>query len=172
MKAFDCGFLSLVFHGHLNPSGRDLQVDIDKAHRLVGQLQRSHERVLVPMPALSELLVRISDPETFLARLKTEHFYKIADFDEIGAIELAAVARKFGLMGKKRGSASPRTPWQKVKLDRQIVAISKVHKADTIYTCDKQVPNIAKDFGIDAKLPGELFCAPATHRPRFPRDVF
>lgn len=172
MKAFDCGFLSLLFQGHLSPQGSDSREDVDKAQQLHAQLKLSHERVLIPVPALSEFLVRISNPQAFLRRLKTEHFYRIADFDDVVAIELAAVARKFSLSGNKRGSADPGMPWQKVKVDRQIVAISKVHMADTIYTSDRQVVNIARDFGIDAIMPCDLSPPHTTQRPRFPRDSF
>jgi hypothetical protein len=40
------------------------------------------------------------------------------------------------------------TPWQKVKYDRQIVAISKVHKVHTIYSNDDHVRVIAENLGI------------------------
>ena len=171
MKAFDCAFLSLLFHGHLIPPGAPFQENVEKAERLFVDLKKRGERGVIPMPALSELLVRIDDHEAFLGLLGSDHFYKIVDFDELGAIEIAAVTRKAIQAGNKRGLADPRAFWQKVKLDRQIVALAKVWKADTIYTDDRGVVNIAREFGIDAKTPADLFVAPTTRRPRLPRDI-
>jgi hypothetical protein len=43
-----------------------------------------------------------------------------------------------------------------VKLDRQIVAISKLHKVRAIYSDDEDVKNIADDIGIKTIATWEL----------------
>jgi hypothetical protein len=48
--------------------------------------------------------------------------------------------------GGKRGKA--KGPWSKVKVDRQIVAIAKVHGAETIYSDDGDVRSLGEDSGI------------------------
>jgi hypothetical protein len=58
-------------------------------------------------------------------------------------MELLATAR-----GGKRLPAPAETPWQKVKYDRQIVAISKIHNAHTIYSNDDHIRAIAEDMRI------------------------
>jgi hypothetical protein len=60
-------------------------------------------------------------------------------------MELAARGR-----GHKRYPVATTTPWQKVKLDRQIVAISKLHGARTLYSDDGDVKTMAEDVGIKA----------------------
>jgi hypothetical protein len=49
--------------------------------------------------------------------------------------------------GKKGGSDAP---YQKVKFDRQIVAIAKVNRAHTIYSDDADVRKFATKAGIKA----------------------
>ena len=52
--------------------------------------------------------------------------------------------------GSKRTPARVEAPWQKVKFDRQIVAIAKLHKAHTIFSDDADVKTLAEDIGIKA----------------------
>jgi hypothetical protein len=66
----------------------------------------------------------------------------------MAAVELAAMELMATAKGAKRKPASPDTPWQKVKFDRQIVAISKLHGAHTIYSDDRDIRSIAEDIGI------------------------
>ncbi len=41
-------------------------------------------------------------------------------------------------------------PWNKVKFDRQIVAIAKVHQAHTVYSDDRKLRNSARKVGLTA----------------------
>ena len=58
--------------------------------------------------------------------------------------------------GNKRHPLPATSPWQKVKIDRQIVAISKVHQVKTIYSDDSDVRKIAEDVGIKTVSTWEL----------------
>jgi len=62
--------------------------------------------------------------------------------------------------GDKRGGTEG--TWAKVKFDRQIIAIAKVHRVSAIYSDDKDVKAWAEQHGIrvvrleDIELPPEL----------------
>lgn len=81
--------------------------------------------------------------------------FRIEPFDTLAAIELAAMTRTALASGDKKGGVD--APWQKVKFDRQIVAIARVTRATAIYSDDKGVIAAAKMLGINtiglAELP-------------------
>ena len=56
--------------------------------------------------------------------------------------------------GDKRAGSS--APWQKVKVDRQIVAIGVVGRASTIYADDQDVVRLAKVAGLATVSSWEL----------------
>ena len=70
--------------------------------------------------------------------------FNIASFDTRAAIELADINRKAD--GDKRSGTDE--PYQKIKIDRQIVAIAKVAGARTIYTNDKGLRTFAREAEI------------------------
>ena len=74
----------------------------------------------------------------------------------MAAVELAALELLARKKGNKRYPASDATPWQKVKFDRQIVAISKLHQVKTIYSDDNGVRSIAEEIGIKTISTWEL----------------
>ena len=49
---------------------------------------------------------------------------------------------------KRSGRPKELTPWQKVKFDRQIVAIAKVRGATEIYSDDQDIATFGADAGI------------------------
>ena len=123
----------------------------ERAHDRVGELMRSlneeGEKILVPTPALSELLVIASeDGPQYLAELNTSSVFRIVDFDQRAAVEAAATTAKAIAAGDKRGGSE--ATWTKIKFDRQIVAIAKVNGATTIYSTDSDIER----FGEQAKL--------------------
>jgi len=65
----------------------------------------------------------------------------------MAAVELATMTREAIRAGdKKDGSASP---WQKVKIDRQIIAIARSRGATTIYSDDEGLAKFASIVGIE-----------------------
>ena len=66
-------------------------------------------------------------------------------FDQKCASELAILNRTLFAGEDKKNRAEA---YQKVKLDRQIVAVLKVHGATAIYTDDKRLANRAQMCGI------------------------
>jgi hypothetical protein len=85
--------------------------------------------------------------------------FSIEPFDTRAALEVAAMSREAIIGGNKRGNSVD--PWQKVKFDRQIVGIAKVHGALEIYSDDDGIGAICHRVKIkviklaDMPLPPE-----------------
>jgi hypothetical protein len=115
---------------------------------LITTLEKSRSKLIVPTPALSEVLVRAAPAEAprLVEEINKAAVFHIAPFDALAAIEVAAMTRTAVDRGDKRSGS--RETWAKVKYDRQIVAIARVAQATVIYSDDHGVRAIAKDAGI------------------------
>lgn len=83
----------------------------------------------------------------------------LRSFDERAAIELAAMElADRDKVGKNAGSDAP---YQKVKFDRQIVAVAKVNGAHTIYSGDDDVRKFATKAGVKVVSTRELAIPPS-----------
>lgn len=60
-------------------------------------------------------------------------------------------------------------PWQKVKYDRQIVAVAKTERAAVIYSTDKHIHEHAKLWGIRVMHLADL---PFAGMPTLQSDIF
>ena len=141
-------FDSVMLSMFLDPNAKPPQpVDRPKARIefLVQTLSEAHGKILIPTPALSEFLT-MPDAEIYLPELENSDVFEIVPFDTPAAIENAAQTRKAIAEGDmKSGATGPR---QKVKVDRQIVAIAKFHKVDCIYSDDADVLKLGQAANI------------------------
>ena len=166
--AFDASILlPLLFPEVQGPIDAATKEPIDhcreRIDQLVLDLEKSHTKVIIPTPALSEILVHAdSAGPKYLEQLRQSRAFKLEPFDERAAAEVAMMIRAdLKKLGKKRGRQIQDT-WAKVKFDRQIVAIAKVNGAATLYTEDRGVRSFAEDSGIavvgimDLPLPTEM----------------
>jgi len=127
----------------------------DRITFLIGELEKRKEKIIVPTPALSELLVHADQAgPDYLDILNRHAAFKIADFDQRAAVEVAAATREALAGGDKRGGSD--SSWGKVKFDRQIIAIARVEGATTIYSDDSDITRFAKHFGIAVVRVGDL----------------
>jgi hypothetical protein len=119
----------------------------ERIEYLIRELEKGREKIIVPTPALSELLVRAGDagPE-YLDILGKAATFKIVDFDQRAAVEVAAATREALDIGSKKGGSE--SSWAKIKFDRQIIAIAKVEGASTIYSDDGDIVRFSKSTGI------------------------
>jgi hypothetical protein len=78
----------------------------------------------------------------------------IEPFDLRASLELAAMNRDALGGGNKRGNST--STWAKVKFDRQIMAIAKVHGVTTVYSDDGDVRSIGERAGIKVVSVGDL----------------
>jgi predicted nucleic acid-binding protein len=146
MVVFDANFLIYFLDSKIKDGvGNNPRIDY-----LVETIQKSGERIVVPTPALAELLVKAGKAgPRYLEIVARSKFFRVAEFGERAAVEAAALTREAIAQGDKRG-ATPKAEWAKVKFDRQIVAIARVVGANAIYTNDKQLALHAKAIGIEA----------------------
>lgn len=151
--AFDNTMLSIL----LNPNCR---VPIDpttqsalthyqeRAKGLLRDLQKKRWKVILPAPALAELLTAIG-PEAgqYVDLVSRSSVFQVAAFDTRCAIELASINRNYFQKGIKKGG---KEPYQKIKIDRQILAICKVNGCSAIYTDDINLAKKFTDAGLEA----------------------
>jgi hypothetical protein len=147
MVAFDTTFLTLMFVPGAKHPIADAKNRVDF---LFADLSGRGDQILIPTPALSEILIRAGKARNaLLQKLIKNVRFKIAAFDLRAALELsvmtdAAVTRR----DKRDGLAGT---WTKVKFDRQIVAIAKVERASCIYSEDADVHSIGSREGMPVK---------------------
>jgi predicted nucleic acid-binding protein len=154
MVLFDTTVLSLMLHPSAKPpkdsQGRPVERAPDRIENLVRKLEEAKTKIIIPTPALSELLV-VAGPEgaKYLTEINNRSCFKVSDFDQRAAVEAAIQIRHALKLGDKRQGTS--ATWAKVKFDRQIVAIAKVEGVKTIYSDDEDVEKYGKALGIEVK---------------------
>lgn len=152
--AIDCNFL-VAF------TAKDTTED--DRYRLNHFLERAAKTrsvVVVPMPAFAEYLVRAERAALpIVEELEHKRHVRLMPFDRMAAFECSGMtAAALGRGNKRDGSSDA---WQKIKVDRQIVAIAKAAGARLIVSCDQDVQGNAARVGIhscaiaDLPLPAE-----------------
>jgi hypothetical protein len=160
MVVFDNSIFCLLLHPDAKPrSGVDRAKD--RVQHLIDTLRDSKEIAIIPAPVLSEFLVFAGkDGPAYLVKIRENSSLRIEPFDERAAIELADLEIAARTSGDKRGSAAG-AEWQKVKFDRQIVAITRVHGASVIYSDDPHIAAHGKDCGVRVLALGDLDLPPS-----------
>ena len=106
-------------------TGKPVERFRDRIDHLVARLEQNRTKIIIPTPVLSEILVRAgtAGPD-YLAQINAKAVFRTVAFDERAAVEVAAMTRKALDASDKRGGVDG--TWNKIKYDRQIVAIAKV----------------------------------------------
>ena len=130
----------------------------DNRARIEYFLERAEKakcKVVFPMPAIAEYLVGADLAGVdFLNRLDKKACLIMADFNRAAAFELSQIDRAALNTGDKKDETV--APWQKIKIDRQIVAIGKSLGARLVISADNSVRNNALRVGMDALAIEEL----------------
>ena len=153
MVSFDSTFLTFLFI----PNAKcEVERARERVDYLIGSLQGSGERIVIPSPALAELLIAVGHSRSqILHELTHSPKFLIAPFDTKAALELSLFAETIRKQaGKKRGESGG--TWAKVKFDWQIVTISKVQNVSTVYSEDPDIKKLAASVGIKAKSVADL----------------
>lgn len=147
MVLFDADFLGILLHPNprapLDPTTQKPIPRLkERLEHLVSTFEKVREKILIPTPALSEVLAIAGDMASeYVAELSSSTCFEIAPFDQVAAVEAAIAAYEAKQRGgKKAGSTST---WAKIKFDRQIVAIAKVRGVNTIYSNDEEIRKAA-----------------------------
>ena len=166
MVCFDSGFLAILFNPdpgipHDPSTGQEVPHAKQRIEFLVDTLSKEDEQILIPTPALSEVLIALGKTAASQAvdEIHGESAFKVEAFDERAAIELALMSEL--VPGQKKRKEQEGT-WAKIKFDRQIVAIAKVNGVSSIYTTDKDVRNLAISQGLTAIALHDLPLPPPT----------
>ncbi|MCY4593907.1 MAG: hypothetical protein OXC19_03815 [Bryobacterales bacterium] len=123
----------------------DAKLRID---HLISTLEKKGKTIVIPTPALSEVLVHAGSagPE-YLKILNSSSCFRIADFDQRAAVELAAMTHEALEGGDLRaGTDATRA---KLKFDRQIIAIAPVQNQTTIYSDDADIAKLADKLDLE-----------------------
>jgi len=97
---FDNTFLSILLNPHagipLDPAtGQPVLMAKQRAEFLVETLGRARQKVIIPTPAVSELLTVIGpDAQQYLTIIARSRLFELASFDARCAIELALLNRE------------------------------------------------------------------------------
>jgi predicted nucleic acid-binding protein len=150
--AFDSTMLSTL----LNPNAsvpndpateKAVESPRERVEGLVVQLAKDRQKIIIPAPVTAEILTLIGPTNTdYLSIINRSRVFEVVPLDDKAAVELAFLNRDV-FAGRDRKSKAQ--PYQKVKVDRQILAICKVAGCDTLYTDDKSLIGCAKLCGID-----------------------
>jgi predicted nucleic acid-binding protein len=156
---FDSTMLSLL----LNPSssvpndpatGKPTEHARERVQGLVTRLQKQRHTVIIPAPVVAEVLTVLGPTNSdYLQIINRSRVFAIRPFDEIAAFELAFLNRDaFGPSDKKNALE----PYQKIKLDRQILAVCRVARCDVFYTDDRGLITRARLCGIPTRQVSDL----------------
>lgn len=172
MVAFDNTILSvLLFPDAEIQEGPDAITVIHARDRVIALIQEiadSGEQVLVPAPALAEVLATPGcDIEAVLGELRKSAHIRIGDFDQRAAVELAIRLRAAAAAGDIREGR--KTTKAAMKFDRQIVAIALTNGARILYSDDEGVRRFGEGSGLKVKRTSEL-PIPAIQQDLFARE--
>lgn len=154
MRGVDATVLTLLLNEAADSppdpvTGKPVEKTRDRVSFLVETLQKQKQKIVIPTPVLAEVLVASGTSGLrYIELLQKAAVFEIRDFDKLAAIELALMTQEALDAGKgtKKGSSSE--PWQKIKLDRQIVAVCKVAGVSLLYASDRSLSNFAKQAGM------------------------
>jgi predicted nucleic acid-binding protein len=138
------------------PNGLPIDQPKERIEHLVQRLNNAKIKIIIPTPALGEALVRAgaAASQQIVEHLQRYSVFSIEAFDTRASVEVAAMSREALVKGNKRGGSD--ATWAKVKYDRQIVAIAKVHGATTIYSDDGDIATLGKRAKIEVVSLAEL----------------
>ena len=119
-----------------------------RVDHLIETLEKRRETIVIPTPALSEVLVHANEAgPDYLDILNTTRWFRIEPFDQRAAVELATIVREALKKGNLR--AGTKATRAKLKFDRQIIAIARTQNQSTIYSDDDDIAQLAEPLGIE-----------------------
>lgn len=167
MVVFDSSVLLLVLDPNAKAptdpaTGQPLDKAAERIEYLIENLSADKEKIVIPTPVLSEVLVHAGDAlQPYLDILNGQAAFRIAPFDQKAAIEAAlAMSDAIKRGGHRVDAANPDATRTKIKFDRQIVAIAKAEGARAVYSDDADVHSYAQHAGLDVYRTADLDLPP------------
>lgn len=149
---FDNTMLSILLNpdcGALTLPGTQTPVEYakERAQGLLQVLEKARRKIVVPTPAAAELLTAIGpEAQQYINMVQRSRLFEVASFDPRCAHELAILNRGVFKDIDDRNGAHP---YQKRKVDRQIIAVCRVYDVTEIHTTDSNLCNLARLCGIN-----------------------
>lgn len=150
--AFDNTIASVLFNrkAQIPPdpeTGAPITLARERIGALVKRLEKDRAKIIIPTPVVAELLT-VSGPEgiQYFDTIAKSTVFQPADFDMRAALELSFMNASALAEGDKKGGVD--APWQKIKVDRQIIAICKVNGVELLYTDDGGLRGAAARAGL------------------------
>jgi len=113
----------------------------------LGSLGRRHT-IGIPAPSWAEFLSGSGNAASAFSKVvRSKSGIQVIPFDEMSAIECGFIDQKIrAKTGNKKGAST--AAWQKIKIDRQILAIAAARKVTAVYTDDDGLIADAEIIGI------------------------
>jgi predicted nucleic acid-binding protein len=122
----------------------------DRLECLILDLTARGTKLLLPTPAVTEVLVRTgTSAARYLEEMRRMSVFRIVDFDQRAALECATIMGRHW-DGKLR-ELSKEVGKHRIKFDLQIVAVSKVHRSAEILSDDPGVKKLADLLGVPCR---------------------
>lgn len=175
MVVFDTTFLLHLIDPHISPpldpsSGQPVTNSYQRVRHLVSDLNDRHEKIIVPTPALGELLILAEKAgNEYLDSFTRAAVFQVESFDVRAAVELSIMTAKAIKDGDKKAGST--ASMAKLKFDRQIIAIAKVNDGSPIYTNDKNLTKFAKAHDIETVALWDIPLPPEDAQMDFLADV-
>jgi predicted nucleic acid-binding protein len=131
-----------------------------RLEHLFDQLSATGGKIIVPTPVLAEYLVKTNDATSgWLAAIERKRAFEVVNFDRKAAFECSLFDKAAIGAGDKRAGRTD--AWQRIKIDRQIVAIAKVRGAAQVVSDDTGLCSTARGAGLTAVGLSELDLPPS-----------
>lgn len=171
--AFDNTFLTLVLNPASRPrpnpaTGQPVSHCRQRIDALIDTLSKNGDSVIIPAPTLAEALVATEDLDAVVKAIERYEAIEIVPFNARAAYEYAEIVKTAIDNGDKRSGSN--AEWQKIKFDRQIVATSKAHGAERLYTDDDGQTGFAELSGLTVVHTWNLDLPPEYAQMDFERD--
>lgn len=137
----------------------------DRMKYLLETAQHMDWKIVVPAPALAEALVRAPHTQRVIRLFQESPVFEIAPFGSMEVVQLVEMEQTARESGDKRGGLGTDVHWQKVKLDRQIIAAAMSRRCNKIVTADRNVLTLVDRLHIEGQ---HLFSLPTRPDPEFP----
>ncbi len=152
MVVFDASFLITLLD---EKAASSVPKARERVRHLVNELEKADAVIIVPTPALCEVLVGAkAAASAYLKILAGTKRFRVAAFDALAAVEAAIQTAAAIQAGDKKGGVE--SSWQKVKFDRQIIAIAAVAGVSRIYSDDPHLKKLVGPTGPQVIALAEL----------------
>jgi len=129
--------------------------DVARLDELLKIVAAKDGKIIIPMPCFAEYLVGTDEATAaWIQALERKKAVALAPFDRRAAFECALLDRRALTAGNKKGGR--KEPWQKIKIDRQIIAIARVQRVDELISDDNGLRSTALVTGLGVRAISEL----------------